>query len=228
MPKINNLKISKVLLKPSANEHNILYNQFIWRTEKKFIGENVIAIMDNQEAVWWNRPAESAVFCKLEEDGLYSYNLPYAGSTNQLFKTQYNLLLNKHSVPIAIHIKLDDTWTEEDKLLLQKMCQTCIYDTLLDLGVAKEDLSIPKNDLLFKGRKFMGAEYASEGLVYSEDLVVTLKVQPEQEIFQRLTGQYALKRPITGISEEVPSVTKEAFIERLIERLNLYIEDHFN
>ena len=57
---------------------------------------------------------------------------------------------------------------------------------------------------------------------------ITLKALPEQEIFQRLKGQYALRRPITGISEEVPSVTKEAFIEKLIEKLNAYIEEHFS
>lgn len=227
MPKFNNLTVHKVILKPSAGEHSILYNQFIWRTEKRWVGESEIAIADIQEPIWWNRPYISDTFCKQEEDGMYSYNLPlYSGQDS--FKTKYNFLLNKHSVPIAIHIKLDDTWTEEDKQLLSVMCHKCVYETLIDLGVSRDDLTTPRNDLLFQGRKFAGDEHAGSGDVYSENMSITLQALPEQEIFQRLKGQYALRRPITGISEEVPSVTKEAFIERLIERLNLYIEEHFN
>jgi lipoate-protein ligase A len=157
---------------------------------------------------------------------MYSYNLPhYSGEDS--FKTQYNYLLNKHSVPIAIHIKLDDTWTAEDKQLLSRMCQTCVYETLLELGVSKDDLATPKNDLMFQGRKFAGVEHAGSGDVYSENMAITLQVLPEQEIFQRLKGKYALRRPITGISEEVPSVTKEAFIEELIKKINMYINKHF-
>lgn len=227
MPKLNDLKICRVPLQPSTNEHSIIHNLFIWRTEKRFVGENRIDIMDIKEPVWWNRPYTSDVFCKLEEDGLYSYNLPIASGENS-FKTKYNYLLNKQSIPIVLHIQLDDTWTDDDKYVLSRMCQTCVYEALLDLGVSKEDLSVPKNDLLFQGRKFAGVEYASADNVHSEALCITLAVASEKDIFARLTGQYAHKRPITGIAEEVPSVTKEAFIERLIERLNLYIEEHFN
>ena len=227
MPKLNNLKICRVPLQPSANEHSIIHNLFIWRTEKKFVGENRIDIMDIKEPIWWNRPYTSDVFCKLEDDGLYSYNLPIASGENS-FKTKYNYLLNKQSIPIVLHIQLDDTWTDDDKYVLSRMCQTCVYEALLDLGVSKEDLSVPKNDLLFQGRKFVGIEQASADNVHSEALCVTLAVSSEEDIFARLTGQYARKRPITGISEEVPSVTKEAFIERLIERLHAYIGEHFN
>lgn len=227
MPKFNDLKICRVPLQPSAGEHSILHNQFVWRTERRFIGENRIDIMDIKEPIWWNRPYTSEVFCKLEDDGMYSYNLPIASGENS-FKTKYNYLLNRQSVPIALHIKLDDTWTDKDKQLLSRMCQTCVYETLIDLGVSKEDMSTPKNDLEFRGRKFAGVEHSSAGDVHSEAMCVTLAVASEEDIFARLTGQYALRRPITGISEEVPSVTKEAFIERLIERLNMFIEEHFN
>lgn len=226
MSKLKDLLIHKVILQPSVGEHSILPNQFIWRTEKRWVGNSEIAIADIQEPIWWNRPYTSDIFCKLEDDGLYSYNLPlYLGKDN--FKTKYNFLLNKHSVPIAIHIQLDDTWTAEERELLSRMCQECVYDTLIDLGVPPEDLTTPKNDLLFKGRKFAGDEHAGADNVYSENMSVTLQALPEQEIFQRLKGTYALKRPITGISEEVPSVTKEAFINTLIEKFNVYINKHF-
>lgn len=64
MPKLNNLTIRRVILQPSAGEHSILHNQFIWRTEKRFVGENEIAIADIQEPIWWNRPYTSNTFCK--------------------------------------------------------------------------------------------------------------------------------------------------------------------
>ena len=131
-------------------------------------------------------------------------------------------------MPIAIHIKLDDTWNEEDKQLLSVMCHKCVYETLVDLGVSREDLTTPRNDLLFQGRKFAGDEHAGSGNIYSENMAITLQALPEQEIFKRLKGQYALRRPITGISEEVPSVTKEAFIERLLERFHIFIKEHFS
>lgn len=227
MPKLNNLIIRKVILQPSAGEHSILYNQFIWRTEKRWVGESEIAVADIQEPIWWNRPYTSDIFCKLEDDGMYSYNLPlYLGKDT--FKTKYNFLLNKNSVPIAIHIKLDETWTEEAKQLLSEMCHKCVYDTLIALGVSEEDLTAPRNDLLFRGKKFAGDEHAGSGDVYSENMSITLKALPEQELFQRLKGQYALRRPITGIAEEVPSVTKEAFIDTLIEKLNAYVVEHFS
>ena len=37
-----NIKVSKVILDPSRGEHNILSNQFIWRTKKEFVGENEV------------------------------------------------------------------------------------------------------------------------------------------------------------------------------------------
>ena len=226
-----NIKVSKVTLDPSKDEHNILTNQFIWRTKKEFVGENEIVIMNNKEAVWWNRPLSSEVMCKKEEDGLYSYNLPFlnavAGGTD-LYKTGYNILLNKNSIPCATHIKLDESWTEEQKRLLTQMFYHCIYHALIDFGVAEKDLDRPRNDILYKGKKFVGGEQAIIDDVFTEDLVITIQALPEKDIFSRLTGKYAQKRQITGIAEEIPSITKEAFIDKLYEKLQAYVEEHFN
>lgn len=229
MPK--NIKVRKVILDPANGEHNILPNQFMWRTKKEFIGDNEIVIMDNKEAVWWNRPLTSDTLCKKEEDGLYSYNLPFLSALTggkDLYKTGYNLILNKNSVPCAVHIKLDETWTDEQKDLLNQMYYYCIYHALMELGVVEEDLSRPRNDILYKGKKFVGGEKAFIDDVYTEDIVITLQVRPEQDIFSRLTGQYAHKRQITGIAEEVTSITKEAFIDKLYEQLCKYVEENFN
>lgn len=181
--------------------------------------------MDNQEAVWWNRPAEQVDMCKLEKDGLYRYNLPYCGP--DACKTDYNILLNKNSIPCAVHIKLDESWTAEQKNKLYQMTYYCIYHAFIDLGVDEENLSRPRNDILYKGKKFVGGERACSDNVYSEDLVITLEVLPEKNIFDRLTGRYAHKRPITGIMEEVHFFTKEDFINKLNEKLVNYVKEHF-
>jgi hypothetical protein len=44
--------------------------------------------------------------CKLEPDGIYSFNLPFIGGRD-LYKTGYNILLNKNSVPVAGLIKVN-------------------------------------------------------------------------------------------------------------------------
>lgn len=86
--------------------------------------------------------------CKIETDGHYSYNLPVwqKEKTPLAFKTDYNVLLNKNSVPIAIHIQLDEAWTEDQKQLLYKMLAKCLYDTLLELGVDTTKLTYTGND----------------------------------------------------------------------------------
>jgi hypothetical protein len=229
MPNIKNIIVTKDVLSPSQGKHTILPEMFTWRTEKKFVGENKIVVVDPLEAAWWNRPLATEAFCKKEADGVYSYNLPFLhkDNNNLLFKTNYNVLLNKNSVCIVVHIQLDSTWTEEQKLLLSKMLRCCIEDALAALGVKKEDLSHNGNDLYFRGIKFSGEEQLFEGDVFTQATVITLEVVPEKDIFARLTGKYAFKKPITGISEEAPSVTKEALIEALIKNINMYINQYF-
>ncbi len=225
---MHNIKISKQILAPSQGEHSIVPNQFIWRTEKRFVGDNEIVVADIQEPIWWNRPLTSDLLYKKEEDGLYSYNLPYWGGQKYLFKTEYNVLLNKNSVPCAIHIHLDESWTEEQKQALDIMFDTCLYNTLVELGVHKEDLAQPKNDFYVQQRKFACGEKIFEDNVFTQNVIITLRAQPEKEIFARLTGKYAHAKPITGILEEIPAVTKKEFISTLYAHLQEYVQKHFN
>ena len=223
-----NILVIKEPLAPSQGKHSILPNQFIWRTEKQFVGNNSIVVADNQEAIWWNRPLNPKEMCKLEDDGLYSYNLPLWRGAALAFKADYNVLLNKNSVPIAIHIQIDETWTEEQKQLLQSMLPSCLYDTMLTLGTDKDSLVYNGNDIYFKNRKFACSEQILEGNVFTQNTIVTILALPEKDIFARLTGRYAHVKTITGIGEEVPSITKEAFIDVLYEKLQKYVEEHFN
>ena len=223
-----NIKLSIQALAPSQNKHANLLNQFTWRTENKFVGENEIVIADNQEAIWWNRPLTSNIFCKKEDDGLYSYNLPFWQGEKLAFKTEYNVLLNKNSVPVAIHIQLNDSWTDQQKELLQKMLSNCLYTTLLDFNVKDSDLTYKGNDVYYKDRKFACSEQILKDNIFTQNTIITILALPEKDIFARLTGKYAHVKTITGIGEEVPSITKEAFIDVLYEKLQKYVEEHFN
>lgn len=224
---MHNIKISIQTLAPSKNEHSTLIpRQYLWRTEHKFIGENEIGIADIQEPIWWNRPLTSDIFCKQEDDGLYSYNLPFWEGEKRAFKTGYNVLLNKNSVPIAVHLQIDDTWTDEQRTYLDDMVDCCLYNTLIELGVFAEDLNLPRNDFYWRTKKFACGEKIFKDNVFTQNTIVTLRMQPEKEIFDRLTGKYAHAKEITGIIEEVPGITKAKFIEVLIKHLQSYVDTY--
>lgn len=223
-----NININTKPLAPSKNEHANLFNQYKWRTTKEFIGDNEIVIGDIKEAIWWNRPLTSNVFCKKESDGLYSYNFPFWQGERLAFKTEYNVLLNKNSIPIAVHIKIPDNWTDKQKLLLKKMVYSCMYDTLIDLGVDKKSLGQPKNDFYYQDKKFSCGEQIFEDDVFTQNVIITLQAEPERELFNKLSGKYANAKTITGIQEQVSSITKEIFIETLIKKLENYIQKYFN
>jgi hypothetical protein len=225
-----NILITIDPLAPSKEQHALITNLFTWRTEKKFTGRNQISIMDPQEASWWNRPLTSEVMCKLEADGLYSYNLPlwHRANAKLAFKANYNVLINKNSVPYTLNIQTDNIWTNEQKQVLPKMMYNCVLNTLIELGVKNDDLTNIGNDLYFQGRKFSCSEQLFEDGVFTQAAIVTIKVLPEKDDFARLTGKYAHRKTITGIAEEVPSITKEAFINKLYEKVCAYVEEHFN
>ena len=71
------------------------------------------------------------------------------------------------------------------------------------------------NDLLYDERKFVGIEQKTANGVFTQNIILTLKYKPEEEIFQRLTGKYALSRGIIGIMEETNCFTREQFIDKL-------------
>ena len=226
---MHNIKLSIQPLAPSKEEHSsALPHQYIWRTEHKFIGENEIVVADIKEPVWWNRPLVSNIFCKQEEDGLYSYNLPFWEGEHNVFKTQYNVLLNKNSVPVAVHVQLDNTWTDEEREALDNMVDKCLYDTLIELGILEQDLKQPRNDFYWKTEKFACGEKIFKDNVFTQNTVITLLMMPEKEIFDRLKGKYAHAKPITGILEKIPTITKEKFISTLCANLQEYIQKHFN
>lgn len=209
---------------PSQNlTPEIIKKQFIFRNTGQYIGPSIVAIFDMQEPVWWNRPLESEELCKKEADGIYSYNLPFLFRKSS-YKTGYNILLNKNSVPLAVQIKISPSWTVQQMNLVQKFIITATFNALTKLGVPANRLEKTKNDLLFDGKKFLGGEETQYGGWLTADYVITMQYKPEKEIFDRLTGQYAQRRGITGIIEETNLFTKEEFIEALLAEIKLILD----
>lgn len=222
---MKNLQISIETMAPSKGiTPRVIEEQFQWRNKlQPEPQQNYITLIDIKEPVWWNRPIESNILVKQESDGLYSYNLPFLGDRED-FKTGYNLLLNKNSIPIANHIKINPDWTKDQLEALSKMITNSVHSTLIELGVGPERLSFKHNDILYNGKKFMGYEQRISNGVFSEDIVITLEYTPEEDIFQRLTGKYALTRGITGIIEETQCFTKQQFIDKLLKKITAFVK----
>ena len=195
--------------------------QYEWRKSKKFAGNSWIGIAELKEPIWWNRPLESDTLSKQEADGLWSLNLPFIGGRDT-YKSGYNLLLNKNSIPIAVHLKLNPKWPTETITKIRTMVADAVYKSLIELGVKKENLMFKHNDLLYNGKKFMGNEQCIDNGVFTENTIITLEYTPEEEIFKRLTGKYALSRGITGIIEETQCFTKQQFLDKLLQKITAF------
>lgn len=221
--------IPKIIIEKMSPSQNItpeiLYNQFELRKNNVFVGKNQIVIADMQEAIWWNRPQKENTesLIKKETDGFYSYNLPLFLRHNK-WKSNYNVLLNKNNVPIAIHIQFDHKLEHTEIQLLRTATFSAIRKALVELGVPNEEIIYINNELLLKGKKFVGSEQIIGEDFYEENTFITLKYLEEKEIFDRLLyGKATPKYGITGVLDEFNLFTKKEFIQKFIK----YFELHF-
>ena len=223
---MKNFKFSILEVAPSQGiTPQIIQDQFKWRKTLQWeSAESQIAFGDVKECFWWNRPLGPNALVKQEADGLYSYNLPYIGPPNKLYKTKYNILVTPNTIPIVTHIKLNPKWTRSQITQLEWLMSDSIYMTLLELGADSSKLQRVMNDLLYDGKKFVGIEQKTANGVFTQNIILTLKYKPEEEIFQRLTGKYALSRGIIGIMEETNCFTREQFIETLQAKILRFMD----
>ena len=214
---------------PSANKYpDIIENQFQFRKNNRFTGENVVAIADMGEAMWWNRPQiENTETAWGWQGDIPCCNLPIFLGKQKIWKSDYNVLLNKNNVPTIIQIQFNHKLTTEELTKLTKMSFSVITNTLIRLGVPAKDLCALNNDLLLRGKKFVGVEQVVRSNIYTECLFVTLKYQEEKELFDQLThgkvGAQALKK-ITGLIDEYESFTKEEFLKIYCEEFKKYLD----
>lgn len=221
-----NVRVIKDIVNPTNGFNSIAPEQYEFRKTGRFVGESVIAVCTMEEAVWWNRPfEEDSAFLTKAEDGLNAYNFPiFAGvgrniskSDSFAYKTNYNILLNHNAICPLAHINTEG-WTDEERASLNAFFDTVYRDSLIELGADSSKLSTPSNDILYNDKKFAGRERIWSRSVYEENGVITCLYLPEKDIFDRLTGKYANSRGITGITEEVPTITKDVLCDKIYQK----------
>ena len=104
------------------------------------------------------------------------------------------------------------------------MLTYAVLNALYDLGAPREKIALVNNDILYDGKKFVGDEQRLDGQYFTENMVITLNYTKEAELFNRLTGKYALMRGICGIIEETNCFTKEQFIDAIISNIKKYFK----
>jgi hypothetical protein len=214
---------------PSANKYpDIIENQFQLRKNDTFTGENVVAIANMGEAIWWNRPLKENTDAAWGWQGdIPCCNLPITLGKNMQWKSYYNLLLNKHNLPTIVQIKFNHTLSQDELEKLGLMSHTVITQTLLRLGVPEQDMCVINNDFLLKGKKFSGGETVIKADIYTECFLITLRYQEEKEIFDQLSSgkvPATAHRGITGIIDEYPHITKEDFVKIYCEEFKKYLD----
>lgn len=215
---------------PTENKYpDIIENQFQFRKFNHFTGDNVVAIADMGEAIWWNRPQaeDTEAAWGVESDGRPCCNLPIFLGKNKIWKSNYNVLLNKNNVPTIVQLQFQHELTQKELLELSQMSFTVIRQTLLRLGVQESDLCAINNDLLLRGKKFVGSEQVIRSNIYTECLFITLKYKEEKDIFKHLTSgkvSATANREITGLIDEYENFTKEDFLKIYCEEFKKYLD----
>lgn len=215
---------------PSEGKYpDIIENQFQFRKNNVFTGTNVVAIANMGEAIWWNRPQieDTSAAWGWGSDGLPCCNLPIFLGKNKVWKSAYNVLLNKNNIPTIVQIKFEHILTDDEFKRLGRMSFDVIKNTLIQLGVPEKDLCIINNDLLLRGKKFVGSEQVCKEDIYTECLFITLKYQEEKEIFDKLTSGKVgatANRQITGLIDEYETFTKEEFLKIYCEEFKKYLD----
>ena len=217
--------IEKDVLSPSSGQNSFIQDQFDFRKTGEFkSNDNRVAVLKMEESVWWNRPLDSDKMVRLEEGGLYSYNLPFLGDRDE-YKTGYNLLLPKGGIAVISHIKFDEETAEQIRGLIYDCAYNTLFNSLVELGVPIEKLYQTRNDILLNGKKVSGEEKKIENNVFTENMIITMSYLSNIEDFENLTGKYAKVRGITGITDEYPEITTEVLMNKLYDNIKKLYEE---
>lgn len=207
---------------------DILKNQFHYRKYKEFIGKSSVEIAEMKEATWWNRPLieDTNKLLKLESDGLYSFNLPIAFKYDK-WKSNYNVLLNENNAPLAIHLCFKNELSEAEYSELRMIASRAVAETLIEVGIPKEEIIYINNDVLLNGKKFCGGECIHDKNIFEENIFLTLSYLKEEDTFKRLTiGKVKPKREITGVFDEFNvAKTKDQFLKMYKNKLEKLFND---
>lgn len=180
------------------------------RLKRCFDGGNFFYIWDFKESCYFNRPLEEKEVFTLDSRDLMGMNWRFIGKgiPELEWKQKCDLLLPQHGFNTTVKVKFDSFWNDERQKALDELTFSTIIHTVKENG-GDGHIEQVGNDLLYDGRKFAGKEWMFiQNIGYIENTVVTCEYLPEKQYFDKLyhhTGE----REITGITEELPTVTKE-------------------
>lgn len=186
------------------------------RLRRSFDGGNFFYIWDFKESCYFNRPLEEKEVFTFDPRGLMGMNWRFIGKgiPELEWKQKCDLLLPRHGFNTTVKVKFDSFWTDERQKALDALTFSTIMRVVKEHG-GDGHIEQIGNDLLYDGRKFAGKEWMFvQNVGYIENTVVTCEYLPEKEYFERLY-HHPEERQITGISEELPSVTKELLMLEL-------------
>lgn len=223
------MEIKLEILNPTINNYNTIFEQqFEFRKNNKFTGGNWAAIGIVESPFWWNRPLQKnsnkAKLVKLETNGLYSVNLPLI-LENIPWKSEYNLLVTKESIPFLIQLKFKKTISNSGRQQLHELLQNTIIKTLLDIEIPKSSIVSLNNDILLNGKKIAGFEYCLKENIYCCDGILTLRFKQDSKLFDKLSyGKAKPKTAISGVFDEFKiNYTKQECLNIFKSNLEYFI-----
>lgn len=195
------------------------------RLKRNFDGENFFYVWDFEESCYFNRPMEEREIFTEDPRGLMGMNWQFIGKgIKELeWKQKCDLLLPNHGFNTTVKIKFDSTWTPDQQKALDDLTFSTIIRVVKEHG-GEGHIEQIGNDLLYDGRKFAGKEWMFiQNVGYIENTVVTCEYEPEREWFEKLYHHPAEKK-ITGITDELPSVTKALLMREIANAVVSLVE----
>lgn len=223
------MKVTIQRVNPSKNIiPPVVYNQFHFRKFNEFKGKSEIGVGIIEEPFFWNRPLteNTTELLKLEENNIYSFNLPFA-LTTQKWKSNYNIMINTYNAPVVMHLKFKNSLSKAELQDLKKVSTIALINALLEAHIPEDSLTFINNDVLLQGKKIYGGERIVKDTIYEEDSFLNLKYNEEKDLFNNLSGgSFKLKNGVTGIFDEFNlKLSKIQFLELYRKNLEIAIND---
>lgn len=194
------------------------------RVEHHMEGRNFYYVYDFKTSVFFNRPMEPTQVWKWDDRGAWSMNWQFIAKDDPslAWKQKCDCLLPHNGFATAVKVKFTKEWTDEKRYKLNNLTLSVLADCIIELGADPNKIKFVSNDILYDGKKFCGKEWSfvpSYG--YIENTTVTCSYEKEKYFFDQLY-HHDKERPITGITDEVPTCTKEKLIELFYSRIKKF------
>ena len=195
------------------------------RLRHSFDGENFFYIWDFKQSCYFNRPFEEKDVFTPDPRGLMGMNWQFIGKgiPELEWKQKCDLLLPEHGFNTTVKVKFDSSWTDEKQKALDELTFSTIIRVVKEHD-GEGHIQQIGNDLLYDGRKFAGKEWMFiQNVGYIENTVVTCEYLPEKLYFDKLF-HHPKEKQITGITEELPAVTKELLMTEINKAVDTLIK----